>query len=200
MTVAAPRTMSPPAKTPGMLVMPLLVGDDVAPLVELEVRRGRGQQRVARVPMATTTMSQSIVNSEPGMGTGRRRPPRRLAELHPLAAEAGDPAVVVAEHLERRGQQLEADALLLGVVDLLGAGGQLLAAAPVDDRRLGSAPSRLAVRTASIATLPPPTTTTRWPWSTGRVGLRAPGAHEVDPGEVLVGRVDALEVLARARP
>ena len=59
-----------------------------------------------------------------------------------------------------------------------------------------SAPRRVAVRTASMATLPPPTTATRWPLQDRRVGVRAEGAHEVDAGQVLVGRVDALEVLA----
>ena len=87
--------------------------------------------------MATTTISQGISNSGPGNRFGRRPAGRvRLAEFHPDAAQAADPAVLVAEHLERRGQELEADAFLLGVVDLLGPGRQLVVAAPVDDRRL----------------------------------------------------------------
>ena len=48
-----------------------------------------------------------------------------------------------------------------------------------------------------MATLPPPTTATRWPCRTGVSESGVPGAHQVDPGQVLVGRVDALEVLAR---
>ena len=37
MTVAPPRTMSPPANTPGIAGRCVLVDDDVAPLVELEL-------------------------------------------------------------------------------------------------------------------------------------------------------------------
>ena len=45
MTVAAPRTMSPPAKTPGLLVMPS-ASISMLPFVELEVGGGLGEQRV----------------------------------------------------------------------------------------------------------------------------------------------------------
>ena len=60
-----------------------------------------------------------------------------------------------------------------------------------------SAPRRLAVRTESMATLPPPKTTTVSPRAIGVPPSHVhPGAHQVDAREVLVGRVDALEVLA----
>ncbi len=50
MTVAAPRTMSPPAKTPGHAGHAVLVGRDVAPLVDREVGCRRGQERVRARP------------------------------------------------------------------------------------------------------------------------------------------------------
>jgi hypothetical protein len=51
------------------------------------------------------------------------------------AFEAGHPVLRIAQHLDRRREQLKADALLLRVVHLLGAGRHLLARAPVDDHR-----------------------------------------------------------------
>ena len=62
-----------------------------------------------------------------------------LAQLHADALEAGDPFLLVAEHLDRRDEELELDALLLGVVNLLGAGRHFLARAAIDDHgRLGA--------------------------------------------------------------
>ena len=57
------------------------------------------------------------------------------------------------------------------------------------------APRRLAVRTESMATFPPPNTTTTSPRAIGVPSLVFPGAHEVDASQVLVGRVD-IAVLA----
>ena len=53
------------------------------------------------------------------------------------------------------------------------------------------------MRTESMATLPPPTMATRLPVEHRGVGARElVGGHQVDAGEVFVGGVDALEVLA----
>ena len=91
------------------------------------------------VPIATTTMSQAISNSEPGSAAGGGGRSVGLAELHLVQRRPVTQRCVVAEDLERRGEELEPDALLLGVVDLLGPGRQLVAAAAVDDRGLGRA-------------------------------------------------------------
>ena len=90
------------------------------------------------MPIATTTMSQSITNSEPSIGTGRRRPESSGSPSSiRWQRRPRDPALLVAEHLERRDQEVEEDALLLGVVDLLGARGELVVRAAVDDPGLG---------------------------------------------------------------
>jgi hypothetical protein len=49
--------------------------------------------------------------------------------LHAHALEAGDPMFVVADHLDRRHQELKLDALLLRVMNFLGAPGFLCASA-----------------------------------------------------------------------
>jgi hypothetical protein len=67
--------------------------------------------------------------------------------------------LLVAEDPLRVLQHVEDDALLLGVVHLLHARGHLRLGAAVDEVDL-PAPSRTAVRAASIATLPPPSTAT----------------------------------------
>ncbi len=169
MTVAAPRTMSPPANTPAIRSGMLSSIYDVAPFVELEIRgrwRSAGDWLACR--SATTTTSHGKTNSEPGMTTGRRRPeasgsPSSMrTHFRPVTQP-----LLVAEHFDRRDQELELDALLLGVVDFLGPGGHLVARAAIDDADDSSAPRRLAVRAESMATLPPPTMATRWPWRTG---------------------------------
>ncbi len=109
MTVAAPRTMSPPAKTPGHAGHARLVDHDVAPLVDLEVRaRSRSAAGWCACRWPRRPCRTSITNSEPGDRYGpapARTRPARPAHAH--AAQAGDPAVLVAEHLDRRGEELE---------------------------------------------------------------------------------------------
>src|SRR6185369_17747005 len=56
----------------------------------------------------------------------------RLAELHSDAAHAAHAAVAVVEDRDGSGQPVELDALLLGVMDLLGAGGAFGPRAAVD--------------------------------------------------------------------
>jgi len=60
---------------------------------------------------------------------------------------------------DRVRQEMELDPLLLRVVDLLDPGGHLLLRAAVDEVHV-LRPIRFAVRAASIATFPPPTTAT----------------------------------------
>jgi len=128
--------------------------------------------------MATTTISQGRTNSEPGISTGRRRPDASGSpEFHPNALQARDPALFVAEDFRRSDQEIESDAFLLGMVDFLGAGRELGAGAAVDAHRFfRTQPTR--VRTESMATLPPPTTATRWPRRTGVSESGFVGAHE----------------------
>ena len=84
-------------------------------------------------------------------------------ERHPRVAQPAHVATLVAEHFERGHQVVEADAFVL-------ARPRPRRGAPASPRgRAGRrrvterAPSRRAVRAASMATLPPPTTTTRLP-------------------------------------
>ena len=70
--------------------------------------------------MATTTISQGISNSEPGTGSGRRRPDasgspssmrtQRSARTQPASSPRTSTGA---------DEELEPDALLLGVMDLL---------------------------------------------------------------------------------
>ena len=173
-----------------------LVGHDVAPLVDLEVGCRRGQDRVRSG--ADRHDHHVAVDHELGALDRDGPPPAgvvRLAELHPLAAQAADPALLVAEHLERRDQEVEDDAFLLGVVDLLGARGELVVRAAVDDPRLRRAepprgPDRVHGHVAAADHDDALAMQDR------RVGVGVPGAHQVDPGEVLVGAQHALQVLA----
>ena len=101
----------------------------------VEVRSG-----FERVPIATTTISHGISNSEPGIGSGRARPD---ASGSPSSIrtqrERANPAGLVAEDLDRGDQEVEPDPLLLGVVDLLGPGRELVAPPAIDDHRLARA-------------------------------------------------------------
>jgi len=115
----------------------VLVGDDVALLVQGEVGLGRREQRVRARP--DRDHHHLALDHELGARDRDGAAPAGrvgLAQLHPDAPDPRDPAVLVADHLQRRDLQLEADPFLLGVVDLLHAGGELGHAAPVDDRRL----------------------------------------------------------------
>ena len=74
MTVAAPVTASPPAKTPSRDVAP-------CPSAVMQPRRSVSSPAVVaasrglgEVPSAMMTMSQAMSNSEPGFTTGERRP------------------------------------------------------------------------------------------------------------------------------
>ena len=120
----------------------------------------------------------------------------RLAQLHLLAAHAADVVIFVREHFERRGQELEDNALFLGVMDLLKTGGQLLLRAAVYDVDLLRAHALGAARRVHghVAAA--------HDCNLVRVEDRGGGAvlvglHQIDTGQVLVGRVNAVGVLAR---
>ena len=169
MTVAAPVTMSPPAKTPGNRRRHgLLVDDDVAPLVDAQPRRGLGDDRVRRGAERVDHGVHVEDFSVPGLGTGRRRPEASGSPSSIFThSMPGDPARVVAEDLDRVGQPVELHALLHGVVQLLDARRRLLLAAAVDDRRPPPRPcaSRRAPRPWRCCRRP--TTATRRPMPTG---------------------------------
>ena len=80
------------------------------------------------------TVWAGISNSEPSIGTGERRPeasgsPSRLR----MKRTAGDLAVL-ADDLDRAGQELHPDAFALGLAQLLLVDDELGAGPPVDDR------------------------------------------------------------------
>ena len=93
-TVAAPVTISPPANTPGNRGHAgALVHLDVSPLIGLQARRGLGDDRVGG---GAQRVDHGVhIQQEFRPGDGHRRAPAgsiRLAQLHLLAAHAGDPA------------------------------------------------------------------------------------------------------------
>jgi hypothetical protein len=93
--------------------MQVVVHDDVAPLVELEVRARGGEQRVG--PRAdgddhdVAGHDELRAGNDDGPGAARGV---GLAQLHADALEAGDPFLLVAEHFDRRDEELELDAFL----------------------------------------------------------------------------------------
>ena len=139
-----------------------LVGDDRAPAGRFEPESLR---RACDRPIGSRPGSgcrRRSVNSDPSIGHGARTPARvRLSEFHADALDAAQRAVF-GKDLDRGGQVLDIDALRKGRLDFGGIRRHLLAGAAVEDRDL-RAPSRTAVRAASMAVLPPPTTTTRLP-------------------------------------
>jgi len=72
MTVADPVTMSPPRRPPSYSCAGLRIGYDVTPLVVFKSGSWR-ELRICAGSDATTTISTSRTNSEPGWN-GRRRP------------------------------------------------------------------------------------------------------------------------------
>ena len=80
------------------------------------------------------TVWAGMMNSDPSIGTGRTPAGRvGLAEAVPDEPDAGDLAVL-AEDLDRAGEELHPDALALGLAELLLVHDELGAGAPVDDR------------------------------------------------------------------
>ena len=119
----------------------------------------------------------------------------RFAQLHLHTGHAADPAVRVAQHLHRVGEGLEDDALLLGVLHFLPAGRQFGHAAAVDDVD-GLGPQPLGAAGGVHGDVAAAHDGHRTGFHDGGMAVRLVGFHQVDPGQVLVGRVDALEAFA----
>ena len=131
-TVAGPVSQSPPAKTPVLLVSRVsLSACDGAPGGQrADVSPGRRSS--TSWPMARMMVSAGMVNSEPGIGSGRRRPLSSGSPSCHLLADHTGHAAVLADHGDRRGEQQQIDAFLLGLVHLVGGGGHLFPGAAVD--------------------------------------------------------------------
>ena len=160
-------TASPPANTPGF---------DVAPVRSSATIRLRGVTSSPGVvfaisglvfePAATTSMSMSMTNSLPSTAVGRRRP---LASGSPSSMRT---------HSTPDTQPFSSPRMRVGFVSSwkrmpsCSAWCTSSARAGISSRprrytTVTSAPRRLAVRAASMATLPPPTTTHFLPAYTG---------------------------------
>ena len=198
MTVAAPVEMSPPAKTPGNgRHAGLLIHLDVAPLVDLQPRRGLGDDRVGagaqRVDHGIHVDSEIRARQRHGAPAPGGV---RLAQLHLLAAHPGDPAGGVAEDLHRGGQPLELHALLDGVLQFLGARRGFAPRPPVDDGDLFGAHAQgdAAGVHGGVAGADDGHALAH---AHRRVVERLPvAAHQVHAGEKLVGGEDAVVGLA----
>ena len=118
----------------------------------------------------------------------------RLAQFHTDAGHGLDMALLIPLDGNGIGEQVENDALLLGVVDLLGAGGELRLGAAVDDVDLspqalgapGGVHSHVAAAHHGHLLVV----------EDGGLGALLIGLHQVDAGEVLIGGVDAHQSLA----
>ncbi len=176
----------------------VLVHDEAALAVALEARGGAAQQRVRRgadghddsVRHDDELTALDGRDAAPAGGVG-------LAEAHLHALEAHDVLVRVAQDLDGVVQELELDALLLGVVDLLSPGGQLVTAAAVDYEHLVRAHALGAARRVHGHVAAADDGDALGVVLYRRIVVVAIGLHEVDTGEVLVGGVDAEQVLAR---
>ena len=134
MRVVGPVTKSPQAKTPRTFVAYVAGSTLIRPRLTSKVDSTGRNVRSAAWETAGMTVSALITNSEPGIGTGERRPGRvRLAELVADELDAGELAVL-AEELDRAGEELHPDALALGLAELLLVDHELGAGPPVDDR------------------------------------------------------------------
>ena len=196
-TVAEPRTMSPPANTPGRLVMPRSSAHRYPWLVTARSGDDEVSKGLARVPTATTTVSHGMTRSDPSIGTGVRLPdasgsPSSVSD----AAQPGDPSIGVAFDGDRADLELELDAFLFGVVDFFFAGGHLRPAAAVNDAgRVGAETTRRAYRVdCHVAGTDHHDALTMQDW---RVGIREGVClHQVDSSQIFVRRVDPLQPFA----
>ena len=176
----------------------LVVRDDAAALVGLQTRGGRADQRVGagadgdddRVQIERELAALDRHRTAAAGGV-------RLTQLHLLALETLDHVGVgIADDLERGGQELEDDALFLGVVDLLQTGGHFGLAAAVDDINLVRAHALGAACRVHCDVAAADNGDLLGAQDRG-VGVFLVGLHQVDAGQVLIGRVNAVVVLAR---
>ena len=161
-TVAAPVTTSPPAQTRSREVRPVSSSATMLPRLPTS-RPGvvMGISGLGLLPMAQTDAS--IGMTELGARDLDRAAAARgvgLAQLHAQALDLGEPAALVADEAHGQGEEVEDDALLLGVLDLLGARRQLGLAAAVDDVHLVGAQAqggagRVHGHVAAARTRPP---------------------------------------------
>ena len=119
-------------------------GVDLDPAaVDLEVRLDRQERQVRGLGHGRDDRVR--LDHELGAGDRHRRAAAggvRLAELVADELDAGDVAVL-AEHLDRAGEELHPDALALGLAELLLVDDELGAGPAVDDRDvLGAVPER----------------------------------------------------------
>src|SRR5699024_12192882 len=121
----------------------------------------------------------------------------RLAQSHLHSLEAHDVLALVAQDLHGVVEQPELDALLLRVVDLLRPRGQLVPAAAVDDEHLVRAHALGAARRVHRHVAAANDGDALRVGLYRRVIVAAVGLHQVYAGEILVGGVDAEEILAR---
>ncbi len=164
-TEAGPVTASPPAKTHGSDVWPVIrVDGDVA--LEAQVDLDAVHERLGVEPLADGGDDRSASTTKLGVVRRRRAAPAALvevAERHLPAAHARDLAALVAHDLLRGRRGCRSGRPRLGVLDLFGPGGHLVARCAGRGCVTSSAPRRRAVRAASMAALPPPITTTFLP-------------------------------------
>ena len=150
------------------------------------------------LPIESTTLSTGMMNSDPSIGTGRARPESSgspssiLTHLSPVTQPS-----FVAEDLDRVGQPVKLHTFLDRVLMLLDACGHFLVAAAVNDHALFSTDAqrdanRVHGRIASADNRDAPAD------HDGCVSIREiVGVHQVDARQELVGRVHAIQVLAR---
>ena len=134
MTVCAPSTTSPPAKTLGSSVWKVNSSTAmVFHFVRLTPCSSLVPSSLGNWPMAAITWSHSTTNSEPSMGTGRRRPE---ASGSPSSMRSISMPVTLrsASTRMRTGATSSSSlhALFFGLVDLGDVGRHLLARAPVE--------------------------------------------------------------------
>jgi hypothetical protein len=136
-TVLGPVTASPPAKmsaSPDCRVTgsTFMVPQSLRVQAHSSVRQAQSDSW----PMAGTTASTSMVNSDPATGSGRRRPDSSgspsCMRMHSMAVTRPS----CFDHPHRIGQGHDVDAFLAALLDLLGAGRHLRLAAAVDDEGL----------------------------------------------------------------
>src|ERR1022692_1280212 len=175
----------------------LRVGDDAAVPVDL---KAVGRPRDERVRVRAQGDDDDVgVHDELRAGHRNRGGAARLgglAEFGPDALEAAAPAVLVPEEARGQGEPVEDHALVTGPLVVLRPRALLLLGAAVHDVGLLRAEADRAARRVhrGVARADP-----RGPLRpvNGRVVLgERVRVHQVDTGEELVGRVDALEVLA----
>src|SRR5512135_2369215 len=189
----------PPGEYPLLARLPrLLVRQDVPPLVRVEARRRRGDQRIGAVPDGDDhRVHRKLVLR--ALHRDRTPPSRRvgLPQFHLLTLYRDHPRLVVAVIGDRVRQEVELDPLLLRVVDLLDPGGHLLLRAAVDEVHvLRPHPLRRARRVHRHVTAADDRDVRRLVQR--GVGLGEPiRLHQVRTGQVLVRRVDPDKVLPR---